>query len=161
MRKTLSLIQAQLIMCSDPTFFVRRLPVSREPDGSLDKNEAEHKWSNLNGGNNMAPVFRTCCGFLQIQTAYRVSYPQLCLRSGLNAGSRYSYRWSALQVKEVMHALLIVTKSNNIWNDLRPVWNMLDHCNQMYYNSAKTVVYPLRCWLKYRVNKRLKHSDEL
>ena len=60
-----------------------------------------------------------------------------------------------------MRALQIVTKSNNIWNDLLPVWNMLDHCNQMYYNSTKTVVYPLRCLLKYRVNKRLKHSDEL
>ena len=93
---------------------MRRLPVSREPDGSLDKNETELRCPNLNGGNNMAPVFRTCCGFLQIQTAYRVSNPRLCLQSGLNAGSRYSYRWSALQVKEVMHALLIVTKSNNI-----------------------------------------------
>lgn len=62
----------------------------------------------------MAPVFRTCYGFLQIQTAYRVSNPRLCLQSGLNAGSRYSYRWSTLQVREVMRALQIVTKSNNI-----------------------------------------------
>ncbi|PFX34198.1 ATP-binding cassette sub-family B member 7, mitochondrial-like [Stylophora pistillata] len=45
----------------------------------------------------MAPVFRTCCGFLQIQTAYRVFNPRLCLQPSLNAGSRYSYRWSALQ----------------------------------------------------------------
>ena len=58
----------------------------------------------------MAPGLRTCCGFLQIQTAYRVSNPRLCMQSGLNAGSRYSYRWSALQVKEF--------KGNNMTNRL-------------------------------------------
>lgn len=54
----------------------------------------------INGGSKMAPMFRTCCGFLQIQAAYKVGNPRLCIKTGLNAGAKCLYRLPAIQVRE-------------------------------------------------------------
>ena len=48
----------------------------------------------------MAPMFRTCCGFLQIHAACKVGNPRLCIKTGLNAGPKCLYRLPAIQVRE-------------------------------------------------------------
>ena len=48
----------------------------------------------------MAPMFRTCCGFLQVHAACKVGNPRLCIRSGLKVGPKSLYRLPAIQVRE-------------------------------------------------------------
>lgn len=54
----------------------------------------------LNGGSKMAPMFRTCCGFLQLHAACKVGNPRLFIKTGLNAGPNRLFRLPALQVRE-------------------------------------------------------------
>jgi len=60
----------------------------------------DHEANGIHGGIKMAPMFRTCCGFLQIHAACKVGNPRLCLKTGLNAGSKSLYRLPAIQVRE-------------------------------------------------------------
>ena len=48
----------------------------------------------------MAPMFRTCCGFLQIHAACKVGNPRLFLKTGLNTGPSCLLRLPAVQVRE-------------------------------------------------------------
>ena len=48
----------------------------------------------------MAPLLRTCCGFLQLQSASRVANPRLFIRSGLKVGWNHLYGVPVAQVRE-------------------------------------------------------------
>ncbi|KAL9969189.1 hypothetical protein ACROYT_G021376 [Oculina patagonica] len=45
----------------------------------------------------MAPMFRTCCGFLQLHGACKVTNPRLFIKTGLNVGSKYLSRSPVVQ----------------------------------------------------------------
>ena len=48
----------------------------------------------------MAPMIRTCCGFLQMHAAWKVGNPRLFIKTGLNSGQNCLFRLPALQVRE-------------------------------------------------------------
>ena len=63
----------------------------------------------------MAPLIRTCCGFLQLQSACKVANPRLIIRSGLNFGSNHLYRYPAVQVRKIDYERIsIETTLDNI-----------------------------------------------
>lgn len=74
----------------------------------------------INGGIKMAPMFRTCCGFLQIHAACKVGNPRLCLKTGLNAGSKSLYRLPAIQVREFKGISLIMTNTGKVYMIFSP-----------------------------------------
>ena len=54
---------------------------------------------------NMAPLLRTCCGFLQLQSACKAANSRLFIRSGLNVGSNHLYIFPIVQVRELLISL--------------------------------------------------------
>ena len=61
----------------------------------------------------MAPIFRTCCGFLQIHGACKVTNPRLYIKTSLNVGSKYLSRSPVLQVRE------FITNATNVISEFR------------------------------------------
>ncbi|XP_020601314.1 ATP-binding cassette sub-family B member 7, mitochondrial-like [Orbicella faveolata] len=83
-------------------------------------------FTEINGGSKMAPMFRTCCGFLQIQAAYKVGNPLLCIKTGLNAGPKCLYRLPAIQrscghhVKPTIAVTKILPSMSNRFASCKP-----------------------------------------
>ena len=65
----------------------------------------------------MAPLSRTCCGFLKLQLTCKVGTSRVFLRPGLNIGLNHLYGYPVVQVREcLLNRMIIiqVVKSSKI-----------------------------------------------
>ena len=56
----------------------------------------------------MAPLSRTCCGFLKLQLTCKVGTPRVFLRPGLNFGLNHLYSYPVVQVRESLFNGMII-----------------------------------------------------